>query len=146
MDVGQLLQTLWAQLAGNLGGDLMAVLIVTAFVVALTAIWLVVGAIRRTEFFKQYQSVWELVDDRIADLVWLIEVGDVDLTEYERKAEQREQEGLSHVDPRMLYLLDKAEEWVNATLNIELDFDVLLARAEHIFDEIKNAEGNSVGN
>lgn len=145
MDLVQLLLNLWHALANSLGSDAMAVFVTAAFVVALTAVWQVAQAFRQSEFYKQHEALWNLIDGRIADLIWLIEKGDVDLTQYEDRAKQREEEGLSYVDPRMLYLLDQAEAWVKEKFSVEVDFEELLARAEHIFDEVKNASGNSVG-
>src|SRR5690606_39047416 len=129
MDILQVFSALWQGLAGSLGSDAMAVLVVAAFATAITSVWLVVNAFRKTEFYKQHQTLWALVDDRIADLIWLIEVGDVDLTEYNKRADEREAKGESFIDPRMLYLLDQAQAWVQAKLGVELDFEELLARA-----------------
>lgn len=145
MDILQFLVSLWTSLANSLGGDALALAFTVGLTVALVSVWLALGAFRKTEFYKQHQALWDLVDGRVADLVWLIEVGDVDLTEYEKKADEREAAGLEFVDPRMLYLLDKAQAWVKEKFNVELDFEELLARAEHIFDEVKNSDGNSVG-
>lgn len=144
-NIQKILSALWEQLAHSLGSEVMAILVVAGMVTVIVGVWLLVGALRKSEFFKQHQAMWELVDDRIADLIWLIEFGDVDLADYQRRAEEREAEGLSTIDPRMLYLLDKAGEWVETRLGVKLDMEELLARAEHIFDEVKKSDTNSVG-
>ncbi len=146
MDLMAILVSLWHSLAGALGGDGLAILFTAGFAAALVSIWLVVSAFRKTEFYKQHELLWNLVDNRIADLIWLIEVGDVDLTEYNKKADEREAAGKPHVDPRMLYLLDRAQAWVEEKLGVKLDFEELLGRAEHIFDEVKASDSNSIGN
>lgn len=145
MDILAILVSLWTSLSHSLGGDALALAFTVGLSVALVSVWLALSAFRKTEFYKQHQALWDLVDGRIADLVWLIEVGDVDLSEYKKKADEREAAGLEFVDPRMLYLLDKAQSWVKEKFGVELDFEELLARAEHIFDEVKNSDGNSVG-
>lgn len=135
---------MWHSLALTLGGDAMALLITVSFVAVLTALYLGVSAFRKTEFYKQHKTVLELVDGRITDLIFLLEFGDVDLTEYEKRADERAANGLEAVDPRMLYLLDKVQEWVKVKLGVELDVEELLARAEHIFNEVANSQTNSV--
>ena len=145
MDLIAILVSLWTSLSHSLGGDALALAFTAGFAAVMVALWLGLAAFRKTEFYKQHQAVWDLVDGRIADLVWLVEVGDVDLTEYEKKADERAAAGMEFVDPRMLYLLDKVQVWVKEKLGVDLDFDEVLARAEHIFDEVKNSDGNSVG-
>ncbi len=145
MDIVQTLVNLFHGLSANLGGDAATILIVTILAVLLTGFWLAVSAFRQTEFYKQHQAMWELIDGRIADLIWLVEFGDVNLDEYNVRADEREAAGLSYVDPRMLYLLDQAQAWVKATFGVTVDIEVLLARAEHIFDEVKHSDTNGVG-
>lgn len=144
MDIWAALLALWHSLAVSLGGDAVALLVTVGFAVALFAVWQVQAAFVKTEFYKQHKVLWELVDDKIASLIFLIENGDVDLTEFEQRAKEREEAGLSYVDPRMLFLIDKVQDAVNSALGVNLNFEDLLARGEHIFDEIKHADSNSI--
>lgn len=135
---------LWHSLTGSLGGDAMALLVTVAFVAVMAALYLGVAAFRKTEFYKQHKTVLDLVDGRITDLIFLLEFGDVDLTAYDDKADERQKAGLEYVDPRMLYLLDQVQAWVKDRLGVTLDTDELLARAEHIFNEVANSDSNTV--
>jgi hypothetical protein len=145
MDLLQVLQAFWQSLVSSLGGEALSVLFVAGFTAAMVMLWLGVSAFRKTEFYKQHAALWNLIDDKIADLIWLIEFGDVDLTDYEHNADVREQEGKTYIDPRMLYLLDKAEKYIQEQYNVTVNLEDLLGRAEHIFDEIKNDDSNGVG-
>ncbi len=138
------LVALWHSLSASLGGDALALLVVFAFVAVMAALYLGLSAFRKTEFYKQHKTVLDLVDGRITDLIFLLEFGEVDLTEYELKADERAEADLPYIDPRMLYLLDQAQKWVKDKLGVELDVDELLARAEHIFNEVANSDTNTV--
>lgn len=145
MDILVIFGQLWTSLSQSLGGEALALAFVVGFAFVLTALALGLQAFRKTEFYKQHQALWDLVDGRIADLIWLVNVGEVDLAPYDKRVEEREAAGLDYVDPRMLYLLDKAQEWVKTKFGVELDFEELLARAEHILDEVQVSEDNTVG-
>lgn len=145
MDIVQVLRDLFAGLSANLGSDAAAILVTTILAVLMTGFWLAVQAFRKTEFYKQHRAMWELIDNRIADLIWLVEFGDVNLDEYAVRVDAREAAGLSYVDPRMLYLLDQAQAYIKTTFGVTIDIEVLLARAEHIFDEVKHSPDNGVG-
>lgn len=145
MDLIAILQAFWASLVASLGGEALSLLFVVGFAVALLALWTGVSAFRQTELYKQHAALWGLIDDKIADLIWLIEFGDVDLKAYELRAEQREAAGETYIDPRMLYLIDRAQAYVKERFGIDVDLEDLLARAEHIFDEVKHDETNGVG-
>lgn len=145
MNVLEVLAAFWASLVASLGGEALSLLFIVGFTAAFVALFLGLNAFRKTEFYKQHKEVLDLVDGRITDLIFLVEFGDVDLTEYEAKAAERELAGMEHIDPRMLYLLDKVEVWVKEKLHFEIDTDELLARAEHIFDEVVKSDTNNVG-
>lgn len=136
--------SVWHNLANSLGGEALSIIFMVGFVAALTALYFGVSAFRKTEFYKQNKTILELVDGRITDLIFLLEFGDVDLTEYKQREAQREMDGLEFIDARMLYLLDRVGAWVKDRLGVELDMEELLARAEHIFNEVANSESNSV--
>lgn len=143
-DLGALLQQMWSGLVMALGGDVAEVVVVAILVFLGVIGAAMVLAIRRTEFFKQKQFMWETIDDHIADVVFIVALGDVDFTKYEERAQEREELGLSPIDPRMLYLMEQIEGWVKAEFNVAIDMEMLHARAERILDLIRNDPKNSV--
>ncbi len=145
MDFIELIGRLWASLSGQLGGDGLTLLIVAILAIVLTIGWRIHSAIVQTEFYKKNKALWELVDDKVADTIFLIAVGDVDLTVFEQRVVERANLGLSYVDPRMLYLIDKVQQQVKDRFGVSLNFEELLGRAERIYDEVKNDPTTSVG-
>jgi hypothetical protein len=143
-DLFALIQQLWAGLVAGLGGDVANVLGVAVLVFLGFIATMLVTAIRRTEFFKQNEYMWALIDDHIADLIFMVALGKVDLEPYEERARERQEAGLSEIDPRMLYLLDQIEGWIKARFYITIDLEMLHARAERILDLVKNDPDNSV--
>lgn len=144
MDIVQFFLALWASLVKSVGGEALAILILVGFVVALGTVFLALAAFRKTEFYKQHKAVWELIDNQITDTIFLLEFGNVDLKEWELKAEKRIEAGESDIDPRMLYLLDRVQSSVKNRYGIDLDFTELYARAEHIFNEAASSLDNGI--
>lgn len=143
-DLFAIVQQLWAAIVAGLGGDVANLLGVAGLVFIGFFVMLLVTAIRRTEFFKQNEFMWNMIDDHVADLIFMVALGNVDLAPYEQRAQERAAEGLSEIDPRMLYLLDQIDGWVKARFGVVIDLEVLHARAERILDLIKNDPSNSV--
>jgi hypothetical protein len=143
-DLFAVLQQLWAGLVVGLGGDVANVLAIGVLVFLGFIATLLVTSIRRTEFFKQNEYMWDMIDNHIADLIFMVALGKVELEPYEERARERQEEGLSEIDPRMLYLLDQIEGWIKARFRIEIDLEMLHARAERILDLVKNDPDNSV--
>lgn len=145
MDLWALVLSVFHSLSNAVGGDAVALIVTVGFVFALVVLWRVHAAIVATEFYKKYKEVWDLVDDKLADLIFLVEFGDVDLEPWREKAKQRELAGEPYVDPRMLFVVDKVQADVSSRYGIDIDFLSLYARATHIFDEVKNDPSNGVG-
>jgi hypothetical protein len=143
-DLFALIQQLWAGLVMGLGGDVANVLAIAVLVFLGFIATMLVTAIRRTEFFKQNEFMWAMIDDHIADLIFMVALGKVELEPYVERAQERQEAGLSEIDPRMLYLLDQIEGWIKARFHIEIDLEMLHARAERILDLVKNDPDNSV--
>lgn len=144
MDLFAGLVQLWHGLSSSVGGDAIAILVVSLVSVILWAVWRVQAAFVETEFWKQNEARWKLVDSKVIDVIFQISIGNVDLTEYEAKAALRKEQGLPEVDPRMLYLIDRVGTRVKEETGLDIDFLDLWARAERILDEVKNAPTNSV--
>lgn len=145
MDLGAILTALWISLSSSLGGEALALAFIVGFVIFGLVAFYVTRAITKTKFYERWGDLWLLVDDQIADLIFLIEFGDVNLDEYTRRAQERLDNGESWIDPRMLYVLDRVQQLVKEQLHVELDLEQLLARAERLLDEIKNNPSNGVG-
>ncbi len=145
MDLWQTVLALWASLSNAVGGDALALMLVVVFVFGLFLAGLVGKALLGSEFYRKNKALWELVDDRLVDMIFLVEFGDVDLAPWQEAADARVTAGLSYVDPRMLYVIDHVQTVFNDRFNVNLDFLDLLARAEHIYDEVRNDPANSVG-
>jgi len=96
----------------------------------------VLGAIRKTEVYRQYEVYFRLIDDVIYGAIMAVEGDSVDLTVFTDRAEVRVAKGLVFIDPRMLYVMDRAEAWSKGR-GVELDFEQILTRAEGLFQTIK---------
>jgi len=97
---------------------------------------LVLGALRKTEVFRQYESYFRLIDDVLYGAIMAANGEAVNLTPFEQRATVREAEGLVYIDPRMLYVLDCAEVWSKAR-GVEVDFEETLTRAEGLYQMVK---------
>lgn len=136
----ELLGHLWASLVASLGGEATALVFVALLVFGMWVLWRIQQAVVRSEFYKKNQLKIDLLDDVIVNFIFLAAFGNVDLTPWQVKADKRVEDGLEYIDPRMLYVVDKAEEFANSKFHLNLEFDDLLARAERIFQEYKHSE------
>lgn len=111
-------------------------------VVMLILVSLVATAFRSSEIYVQNKRKLDLLGDFLLDQVVAIEAreADIDLTPYEQRVDERAEQGLEYIDPRMLYLLDKADDYVSARSGLTISFDELLAKSERIFQLYKNGE------
>jgi hypothetical protein len=99
-------------------------------------------AFRDNEQLVKRERELKLLGGFLLDLVVSIESREsvLDLEPYNKRAEERVEDGLEHIDPRMLYLMDKADDYVSSRSGFNVSFDELLAKAEHIFQLYKNSE------
>lgn len=145
MDLVQEVLRLWQSLSNAVGGDALAILLLTVVVFGLFVGTLVSRAILASEAYKKNKTVLDLLAQSIADFVFLAEFGNVDLAPWQAKADEREAAGEVYVDPRMLFVLDNVQRQFNEKYGLEFDFLDLLAKAERIYDEVRNDPSNSVG-
>lgn len=141
----ELIARLWASLVASLGGEALALVFVAVTVVGMFVLWRIQQAVVRTEWYKKNQLKVDLLDDVIVNFIFLASFGNVDLAPWQEKADKRVDEGLTYVDPRMLYVIDQAETYANSKFHLNLEFDDLLARAERIFQEYKHSQETPIG-
>ena len=98
---------------------------------------LVLSAFRNTEVFRQYESYFRLIDDVLYGAILAVEGTAVDLAPFEARVEERSNEGLVYIDPRMLYVLERVGGWSEAHGFGDIDFEETLTRAEGLYQTIK---------
>lgn len=125
--------------------DAATAFLVVALVVLALAGALALAAFRKTEFYRSYKDRIDLAEAAAVNFIFLAAFGTVDLTEWEAKSAARVEAGLPAIDPRMLYVVDRLETYVNGKLGLHLEFDDILALAERKFQELKNDENSPVG-
>lgn len=94
--------------------------------------------IGKRNFTDREIMLMAMLEDFILSTVVKVINQDVDLAPYEEKADARAKEGLTYLDPRMLFVLDQADDWVSKRSGFNVDFEELAARAERIYQEYKN--------
>lgn len=113
-------------------GVLVVVLVLLGVLAALA-----LAAWRKSELYRTNKDKFDLLEKQAVNFIFLAAFGDVDLTEWQEKSDARVEAGLAAVDPRMLYVVDKLELFVNTKLHLHLEFDDLLAIAERKYQELK---------
>ncbi len=99
-----------------------------------------VAAFKRSELYVQNERSVKLLEGFLLDNIVNIEArgADIDLTTYNQRADERAEQGLEYIDPRMLYLLDKADNYVSRISGFYISFDELLAKSERILQNYKD--------
>ena len=97
----------------------------------------VLSAFRKTEVFRQYEAYFRLIDDVLYGAILAAQGTAVDLAPFEQRVEERHAEGLVYIDPRMLYVLERAEGWAGTHGFGNIDFEETLTRAEGLYQTIK---------
>lgn len=124
------------------------VLSILGIVLALVG-YKVVTAWETSPKVQEHRELLQMLQEAFVPIAFRIafpESGDVRfqdvLDEYTQKAEEREASGLSWVDPRMLYAVDRLETLLanvsdSRGRRIEIDFNVLLDLAEGYYQQLK---------
>jgi hypothetical protein len=119
--------------------NLLAVVASVLFMVIATWLALKVGA---NQSLKAYNSVIVAVAQKAVEFIIIAEWGDeyqLHSAEYEQKQAERQAAGDFFVDARMLYVLDKLEQFISAHFGYKLEFDDLLPIAEAKYRELKQS-------
>lgn len=115
--------------------------IVGIFFVLLVIVGIAAQRFGLTELVAHRQRELQLLSDYLLSTVVLIAEGsDIDLSVYEERASQRQEDGLSYIDPRMLMLLDRADDYISGRVGFNVSFDELYARAERIYQEYRKSQ------
>lgn len=122
--------------AAFLSLNALEMVVLVAIVVGLYFLAKLVTAITTNEYVKANEVLLSMLADSLVDAIMYAAWGKVSFDEYTDKAADYEQEHGRYIDPRMWYVLDKAEAWL-ATYGFELEFDDLLARAEALYQNLK---------
>lgn len=141
MDFAKLLSDLVALFNGDVASLLVTIVIVVVGVVASAALL----AFRNSDLYKTNKDKLDLLAEYAANWVFLAEFGDVDLTEYQKKSDERVKEGLPYVDARMLYVIDQLGKQANEKLGLHLSLLELLAIAERKYQTLKADENSPIG-
>jgi hypothetical protein len=80
----------------------------------------------------------------LENIVLIAEGQDINLAPYEKLALEREENGLSYIDPRMLMVLDKADDYVSGRVGFDVSFEHLYAKAETLYFHYKKSVPVSV--
>ncbi len=129
--------------------ELLALLVVAVFFVLLYFIGIVANALAKTQWYTQNQLFIGAIAQKALELILHTEYGDEYESvaeEYDVKAQQRAEKGDFYIDPRMLFVIDKLETYVNKTFSQKLEFDDLLQIAETKYREVKHDETNTLLN
>jgi|ERR1041385_3598660 hypothetical protein len=129
--------------------DVLSLVVIVVFFVALFLVGLLFSSLRKTEFFKQNEMFIVAVGQKALDFILHAEYGEEYNSvadEYQTKANDRVAKGLYYVDPRMLFVIDKLESYVDQKFNVHLEFDDLLAIAESKYRTVKEDPSNTLLN
>lgn len=110
--------------------------LIVAIVVGLYFLSRLVTAITTNEYVKANDILLGMLANSITNAIMYAAWGQIDFSEYSDKAADYEQEHGRYIDPRMWYVLDKAEAWLE-TYGFEIEFDDLLSRAEALYQDLK---------
>lgn len=126
-----------------MSNELIGIVAVIVIVIVLFLLERLVSAIRSNENLSEYVKVMGMLDDTIADTIIYVAFGDVDLSAYEVKAREWEDKNGRWIDPRMWFVLDKAEIYAKDN-GLEIEFDDLLVRAESIYQTLRRDPNNGL--
>ena len=110
----------------------LGVLVVTFLLIVLATG--IVLSVRQTETYKRFAPFLDLLDEVIAGAI--ANAAGAELGRFEHMATVREEQGLPFIDPRMLYVINKVELWVEKN-GFPIDLVDIHDRAQHIFDLMK---------
>lgn len=115
-----------------LGLNALEIVLIVAIAVGLFLLTRLITAITTNEYVKANETLLALLGNTLFDAVMLVAWGKVDYSVYDQKAADYENEHGRWIDPRMWYVIDKAEAWLE-TYGFDVEFDELIARAEAIY-------------
>jgi hypothetical protein len=106
--------------------------LIVGIVVGLFLLTRFVSAITTNEYVKANQTLLAMLGDTLFNAIMLVAWGKVDYSEFEEKALDYEREYGRYIDPRMWYVLERAEDWLEG-YGFQVEFDELLAIAESVY-------------
>lgn len=116
----------------NRGEFVNAVAVVLFTIVLIAGSW-ALTQLGKHESTKRLAVVWDLIDDRIAQIIVTLAYGNVDLSAEEAEIELK---GLE-IDARMLYLINRIEAELKNRYGLTVDILEIRERAERIFQNLK---------
>ena len=108
-------------------------LVVLSFIVSFAGV-----AFSRSEGVRRLGRAWKLIDDAIIDLVVFIVTNEPDLDDYVDAANEAE------LDVRLYFLVQQIEARAATYLGFTPDLIELHARAERIYQELREDDGMEV--
>lgn len=123
------------EIANALKMDIFQLGILFIFVLLMALFAIGINAIRRTEIYKQNEHIIKELNALLADYIIMAALGRFDVDAWKAEEKRREEVGLPHIDYRMLFVLDKAENWLEQR-GIDMELEDLYARAERIYKDI----------
>lgn len=125
-----------------LGGDLQNVLISLVSLAILLALIFMVRTLRLDRAYDRYEKQLSIIARYAPDVFLRLAFPEVDdlalskeLVRYGDIANAREASGLSWIDPRLLYAIDKIENYIPEGYRV--DFNVVLDTMEVIYQQMK---------
>lgn len=112
-------------------------LLIFGFMGVMYVLTRVLNAIRQHENVKKNERVLSLVGTYAGMIIFTVAFGDIDLSEYEVQASERELEGQTYIDARMLYVIDRVEKHAKQ-YGIKLDIEDAWGIAERTYQGLLN--------
>lgn len=127
-----------------LGLDVTSFVLNVLMLVIMIGIGFLVRALRLDTLYKRHKDQIELIEQYGFDAILRIANSSVTdqqyaeaMLRYGELADQREADGLTYIDPRMLYAIDLVEEALPE--NYQIDINIVLNRLERLYQEVKQA-------
>lgn len=132
-----------------LGGDLQSIFISLVSLAIVLAIIFMVRTLSLDRAYDRYERQFAIIFKHAPDIFIRLAFPDVDditllkkLVDYAKKAEDRELDGLSWIDPRLLYAIDKVELAIPEGYRIDLN--IIIDTMETIYQKM-DLEGEFAG-
>lgn len=129
--------------------EILSLVVIAVLFAALYFVGLAATALHKSQFFVQNELFIKAIAEKALELILHTEYGneyEAVSAEYEAKATARTDAGDFYIDPRMLFVIDKLETFVNTNFSQSIEFDDLLHIAEAKYREVKANESNSLLN
>jgi hypothetical protein len=126
-----------------LGLDVESFIVSVMALAILLAIVFLVRVFRIEALYKRYESQFNIIERYAPDVFLRLAFPsitddelEVALLHYAEVADERVVNGLSYIDPRMLYAIDRVEEALPESY--QFDFNIILDKMEVIYVKMKN--------